>query len=254
MVSFRTMAWFLFVDESGQDLRNSPYEVLAGVAVRDQDFWPLIQEIHAAELDHFGRRYSDGQRELKAQKILKRKTFRHAAQTAPLPSKTRLELAKHCLEHGAGAGRLHLTALAQAKLAYVHAVLDICRRFNCRAFASIVTRDATRTDGEDFLRKDYAYLFQRFFYFLEEVAPAEMGIVVFDELEKAKSHLLLDQMTRYFRDTRTGRDRSSRIIPEPFFVHSDMTTGVQLADLAAYIISWGFRDISEEWTSLGGKS
>ena len=38
-----------------------------------------------------------------------------------------------------------------------------------------------------------------------------------------------------------GRLRASRIIPEPFFVHSDLTTGVQIADLFAYVISWGFR-------------
>ena len=31
------MAYFLFVDESGQDHRESPCEVLAGVAVEDRD-------------------------------------------------------------------------------------------------------------------------------------------------------------------------------------------------------------------------
>ncbi|MFN0043333.1 MAG: DUF3800 domain-containing protein [Alphaproteobacteria bacterium] len=30
-------------------------------------------------------------------------------------------------------------------------------------------------------------------------------------------------------------------IPEPFFVHSDLTTGIQVADLVAYVISWGYR-------------
>lgn len=30
-------------------------------------------------------------------------------------------------------------------------------------------------------------------------------------------------------------------MPEPFFVHSDQATGVQTADLIAYVISWGFR-------------
>ncbi|MFQ5615791.1 MAG: DUF3800 domain-containing protein [Anaerolineales bacterium] len=34
---------------------------------------------------------------------------------------------------------------------------------------------------------------------------------------------------------------NGQITPEPFFVHSDLTTGVQLADLVAYLISWGFR-------------
>jgi len=31
------------------------------------------------------------------------------------------------------------------------------------------------------------------------------------------------------------------VIPEPFFVHSDLTTGIQIADLIAYIIFWGLR-------------
>ena len=54
-------------------------------------------------------------------------------------------------------------------------------------------------------------------------------------------HILIDQAHRYFKDTATGRQRASLIIPEPFFVHSELTTGIQIADLAAYCISWGFR-------------
>ena len=65
--------------------------------------------------------------------------------------------------------------------------------------------------------------------------------MVFDELERSQSHLLIDQMRRYFAHTTVGRHRSNRIIPEPFFVHSDLTTGVQIADLVAYVILWGFR-------------
>jgi len=30
------MAWFLFIDESGQDHGASPYEVLAGIAISDE--------------------------------------------------------------------------------------------------------------------------------------------------------------------------------------------------------------------------
>lgn len=64
---------------------------------------------------------------------------------------------------------------------------------------------------------------------------------MFDELEKSQSHLLLDQMERYFQRSHKGRERSSYIIPEPFFVHSDLTSAVQIADLLAYTISWGVR-------------
>jgi hypothetical protein len=31
------------------------------------------------------------------------------------------------------------------------------------------------------------------------------------------------------------------VIPEPFFVHSDLTSLVQVADLIAYVVAWGFR-------------
>ncbi len=50
-----------------------------------------------------------------------------------------------------------------------------------------------------------------------------------------------DQMSRYFRETAKGLARASRIIPEPFFVHSHLTTAIQLADLVAYIVAWGVR-------------
>jgi hypothetical protein len=85
------------------------------------------------------------------------------------------------------------------------------------------------------------YLLERYFYFLESLSPRERGLIVFDELEKSQSHILVQQMAQYFLGTTNGRYRSSRIIPEPFFVHSDLTTGVFLADLTAYILGWGWR-------------
>ena len=234
------MAWFLFIDESGHDRLASPYEVLAGVAIRDQVLRELIARLHDAEVASFGRRYSDGHRELKGAVLLKRKVFRHRALSAELDLAELPSLARAALDDGARANARMLKSLALAKLDYVATLFDTCAQFGCRAFASIVETDAQPTTGRG-LRKDYAYLFERFFYFLEDNAADEQGIVVFDELEKSKSHLLIDQMHRYFEETAVGRHRASRIIPEPFFVHSDLTTGVQIADLLAYVISWGFR-------------
>jgi hypothetical protein len=238
------MAYFLFIDESGQDHRVSPYEVLAGIAVEDQDSWNLIVAIQHLEERMFMRRYSSNTSELKGQKLLKRKVFRLAAQLPPIPEEERRHLAKRCLEDGSRAGKRELTALAQAKIAYVTEVFDICARFRCRVFASIVTKNAPAPPTSGYLRKDYVYLFQRFFYFLEGISPSTSGIVVFDELERSRSHLLVEQMDRYFKRTINGRLMSGQIVPEPFFVHSDLTTGIQIADLVAYVISWGFRRIA----------
>ena len=234
------MSVLLFIDESGQDRQLSPYEVLAGVAIPDTELWGFVQQVKEAELDCFGCRYSADGRELKGKKLLKRKTFRLAGQEHMLNDDDRRILATECLETPQRAGRLHLAALAQAKLAFVGRVLELAHQYGFKAFASIVSQDSPRPD-HDVLRKDYSYLFQRFCYFLEDNHRDEMGIVVFDELEKSQSHVLLNQMDRYFLDTATGRARATRIIPEPFFVHSDLTTGIQIADLIAYITSWGIR-------------
>ena len=58
-----------------------------------------------------------------------------------------------------------LKALAAAKHDYAASVFDICAQLGCRAFASIVETDAHPTAAGG-LRKDYAYLFERFFHSL----------------------------------------------------------------------------------------
>lgn len=243
------MSYLLFLDESGVDHRHSPYEVLAGVSIRDQSLWNLVCQIQEAELEFFGQRLTPGSLELKAKKLIKRKTFRIASQLPPFNRDRRRELARACLEKGAaakgrkvdsGVTRSELTALAQAKIAFVERVFELCGRYSVRAFASIVPRNAPRPSGH-FLRKDYSYLFERFYYFLEAQRAEELGLVIFDELERSQCHMLVDQMSLYFRETATGRLRAGRIIPEPFFVHSELTTAVQIADLVAYIVCWAVR-------------
>lgn len=235
------MSWALFIDESGQDRGDSPYEVLAGIAIEDRALWKLIRDLSDAQKTIFGMRLFEAyDSEAKAQKLLKTKVFRHAAQMNAFESDDRAKLAREILEDGTAVTRERLTALAQAKLAYVAVALDLSRKAGATAFASIVPRSARRPQTGH-LRKDYAYLFERFFYFLNSRPGDPMGYLVFDELDKSASHVLLNQVAQYFLQTQNGRTRSRLIIPEPFFVHSDLTTMVQVADLIAYILSWGVR-------------
>jgi hypothetical protein len=76
-------------------------------------------------------------------------------------------------------------------------------------------------------------------YYLEVTPDAPMGLLIFDELDKSQSHILLGQVEQYFKKTEKGRSRARLIIPEPLFVHSDLSTIIQLADIIAYIVSWG---------------
>ena len=236
------MSWALFIDESGQDRRQSPYEVLAGVAVEDRQIWPLIRQLSDAQQHHFGMRLFEAYgKEAKAQKLLDRKTFRHAAQMPPIPFNDRTRLAHELLIDGTAVTRERLTALGQAKIAYCEFCLKLARSHGAQVFATIVPQTAPRPEDAEALRKDYSFFFERFYYFLNSLADDPMGYLIFDERDRSQTHILLGQVSNYFVRTANGRTRSRLIIPEPLFVHSDMTTLIQLADIIAYVISWGVR-------------
>jgi hypothetical protein len=238
-----TMAYFFFIDESGTDRQNSSYEVLCGVAIEDRDLWNIVTELKSLEVQLLGTRYGGQEREIKGRKFLKRKVFKQASSFAPIPIEERTLLSKKCIESGANADRKQMAALSQAKLDYVRKLLELCSRFRLKIFASICSEPIRETDDETdgLLRRDYVYAFERIYYYLEDKKQGDQGIIVFDELEKSKSHILISQLENYFKKSSKGRQRSGLVIPEPFFVHSDLTTGIQIADLIAYIISWGLR-------------
>lgn len=241
----------LFVDESGHDHGAMPYEVLAGVVIAEDQLWNLVRAVRAAEREHFGD-YLRNLRvtELKATKLLKTKRFRSAARTIEIADAELVGLAHSALRKGAQAaaeGRARsdatereLVAYSRQMLRFVDEVLNIAARHSVQVIALLVDTAAPRPEP-GLLRKDYVYLFERYFYLLETMPPSVRGLVVFDELDKSRSHLLIQQMAAYFLGTETGRYRSARIVPEPMFVHSDLTTGIFLADLAAYILGWAWR-------------
>lgn len=239
-----------FIDESGHDRGFAPYEVLAGVAINERDLWNFIQAVRKLELEYFGMVLSSVGIELKGGKLLKNKAFRLARQGPPIDKFQRQQLAKTFLEKGwseHNGGPLEsrsteeYTAYGQSVLEFVVKLLDLSAAYRIKTFAAVVDKNAPRLEGSSVLRKDYSYLFERFFYYLEDIGNDEMGLIVFDELEKAQSRILLNQMDSYFRHPGKGSQRSAKIVPEPFFVHSDLTTLVQLADIVGYCLNWGGR-------------
>ena len=138
-----------------------------------------------------------------------------------------------------GTTERELVAYSRQVLRFVHEVSNIAASFNVQVFATMVDPNAPRPAGGK-LRMDYIRLFERYFYFLETLPPRERGLVVFDELESRwrMAWLTNGRLLPWDPDRQY---QSSRIAPEPFFVHSDLTTGVFLADLTAYILGWGWR-------------
>lgn len=179
--------------------------------------------------------------EAKATELLKRKTFRLAEQGPPMAQTERRRLTQEILTDGTAPNRQRLTAMGQAKIEYCRFALDLVRRHGGRVFATMVPQSAPRPPASDAMRKDYAFLFERFFHFLNGQPGDPMGFLILAEMDKSASHVLLGQVSQYFQRTKKGRSRAHLIVPEPFFVHSDLTTLVQIADIVAYTVSWGLR-------------
>lgn len=240
----------LFVDESGTDHRQTPYEVLAGVAIPIRDLWNLIQAIRSAERDTFGLTLSQAGIEMKGSKLLDRKVFSFAGQAHPLPADHRRELCREFLLKGvreqAGGPREprtrnEFTAYGQSCLAFTEQVLTLCSQYRAKVFASVVSPAACLAADAGILRRDYVVLFRRYANYVRSLGEDKAGVIIFDELDKRQSAQLLQQMSNYFLRSAEGRVNSSVVVPEPFFVHSDLTTAIGLADLMAYILNWGFR-------------
>jgi len=239
------MSWLLFLDESGHDHKQMPYEVRGGVALQAGELWPFVQAMQRLELDSFGCQLHQYRKELKGSTLLDRKRCRFAAQAAPMDPDTRRKHCRAFLAKGLekkSPRRDEFTAYGQACLEMARGMFQLLRDHRAVLFASAIPRRTRKPDtfeAEEFLRKDQVFLFERFYYFLE--SRQEHGLLVMDEAEKQEDRRFVRRLEAYFRKTQTGRYRTAWIVPTPLFVASDMTDAVQAADLCIYCLNWGFR-------------
>lgn len=239
------MSWLLFLDESGHDHRNMPFEVRGGVALSSTKLWSFIQNWRRLEEHCFGTTLSAYGKEAKGEKLLDRDRLKWAAQGERLEDGERRRLARAFLERGRDRlpqTRDTFTAYGQASLEMARGVFDLLSGHDAKLFASLIPRGTKPPQGfthEDYLRKDQVFLFERFYYFLEN-AKAH-GLLVMDESDKTLDRRLVKRLEAYFEKTATGRNRAAWIVPSPFFVASDMSYAVQAADICLYCINWGYR-------------
>lgn len=239
------MSWLLFLDESGHDHKQMPYEVRGGVALQDSQLWPFALAMQRLERDAFGCSLAEFQKELKGSTLLDTKRFKFANQAAPM---TTLARQKHCrafLTKGLQRAKPtseEFCAYGQACIEMARGIFQLLRDHDAVLFASAIPRGTGKDPGagaQDYLRKDQVFLLERFFYFLE--GEQENGLLVMDAVEKQSDRKFVRQMEAYFTKTATGRYRTQWIVPTPFFVSSDMAYPVQCADLCIYCVNWAFR-------------
>lgn len=238
------MAWLLFLDESGHDHKQMPYEVRGGIALQDSQLWPFTRAVQQLERESFGCSLHDFQKELKGSTLLDRKRFKFANQAPPMVAEERQ---KHCRAFlMKGFQKLTPTssefcAYGQACIEMARGVFQLLRDHKAVLFASAIPRGSGKATGpaEDMLRKDKVFLLERFFYFLE--GKQQSGLLVMDGTEKTLDRKFVRQLEGYFVKTSIGRYRSQWIVPTPFFVSSDMAYPIQAADLCIYCVNWAFR-------------
>ena len=235
------MAWLLFLDESGHDHKQMPYEVRGGIALQDSQLWPFTRAVQQLERECIGCSLSLFQKELKGSTLLDKKRFRFAKQAEPMPPEERQRHARTFLQKGfqhQNANSSEFCAYGQACIEMARGIFRLLRGHKAVLFASIIPRGTgqSRDTTEDLLRKDQVHLLERYFYFLER--EQQNGLLVVDGNEKALEQRFVRQLENYFTKTNTGRSRTQWIVPTPFFVSSDMAYPIQAAD---YCINWGFR-------------
>jgi Protein of unknown function (DUF3800) len=235
------------MDESGHDHRHAPYEVRGGIAVSDHRLWNLINELQEAEVSSFGVLLREYGSEIKGKKLLEKKRFKWATSRPVMSGEERRRKCMNFLQKGLRREQPtgeEFAAYGQASLRFVRRAFEICASQQVMVFASCIPRGQRRSKGDtsmQMLRKDLVYLLERFYYFLETRHPAVRGLLVFDEVERTQAHRIITRLIRYFRRSTKGQQRAQRIIPSPFFVASDLTYPIQVADIVIYCVNWAYR-------------
>lgn len=237
------MSWLLFLDESGHDHSTMPYEVRGGVALHASRLWPFIQAVRTLEQSMFGAFLHDFGTEIKGSKLLSRERFKWDQQGPRFDDQARRKYALNFLNssaQGLAPRRDEFTAFGQACLQVAEGICLLLKSHNAVIFASMIPPVKPPADyTADMPRKDIVFLFERYFYFLNE--RNEVGLLVLDQTEKSNDRKLARRMERYFTDTVTGLRRAQLVVPSPLFVESDMAYGVQVADLCIYCLNWAYR-------------
>jgi hypothetical protein len=238
------MSWLLFLDESGHDRKQMPYEIHGGVAIHAAKLWPFISALRTLEQSMFGAYLHEYGSELKGCRLLSKDRFKWAAQGPSMGEAERRKQALNFLNSGTQKRRPRrdeFTAFGQACLAMAEGAIQLLASHDAKLFAAVIPCDVPPAPPppDALLRKDLVFLLERFFYFLE--AERLQGLLVMDGTEKQADRKLVRHIEWYFTRTMIGRQRTQWIVPAPLFVESDMAYGVQVADLCIYCLNWGWR-------------
>ena len=143
------MSYLLFLDESGHDHKNMPYEVRGGIALHASRIWPFVQAMKNLEESCFGDSLHRYKTEIKGHRLLDKNRWKWAAQAAELDDVARR---KHCLGflnrglEKKSPTRLEFTAFGQACLMMARQLFPLLVSHEATLFAVTIPRSVSRPE------------------------------------------------------------------------------------------------------------
>ena len=182
------MSYVFFMDESGHDLHNAPYEVRGGIVINAANLWKFTLDIQKLEISCFGDKSCRPKIELKGTKLLKTKIFKNAKLDVP-PEDIQRRTIEFLNLGDLSPKNYQFAAYSRSCLKMVEELFKLFQRHNVYVFASMIPREKAKVSKEEkkyltengILRKDLVFLWQRYFYFLRE--HDTNGLLILDETE-----------------------------------------------------------------------
>lgn len=243
------MSWLLFLDESGHDHKHMPYEVHGGIALHARDVWPFVRAVSDLEYVTFGAHLAEYNKEFKGSTLVDRKRVKWAHRRPWMNESEIRKFAKRFLDRGANKEQPNddeFVGYGQACYRMAEGVFRLLRDHRAHVFAGVIPRGAKKPGDfayDHYLRKDFVYMLERYYYFLKD--ESEHGLLILDRIEDKTDRKFVARLEAYFSKTTKGGIRADWIVPSPLFVSSILTIPVQAADLCIYCLNWGYRKVRD---------
>jgi uncharacterized protein DUF3800 len=101
-------------------------------------------------------------------------------------------------------------------------------------------------DHEKLHKKAYEFLLERIEHYMAENHPKHLALTVMDDTSKELNRAVAMKHA-FFQRSGNQNMRFRHIVEYPFFTRSELSNGVQLADLLAYNVYRAFRDENFEY-------
>lgn len=236
------MSWLLFIDEPGDHQVDLPYGVLAGIAIEDLNLWPLARKIADAQKGFIGHsRIDDDDLSIEVDALLGPKIWEVAGLYPNLEWRASIRRLIRESNITASDSLELMAATCHANIAYCEYILNLARDCGAVSFSIFIPSESISTQFSDQLRKDYAYLFERFYNFLKQDERAIVGILVLPQQGRKNSYVSLRSIEEYFIKTSNGRTRGQLILPSPLFVDGILRMIVHLSEVFSYVAGWSIR-------------